>query len=63
MNIYVALQGKLRWSTWIGGEPEIWQILVYYVFFDYSPVYGTVYKRTDEAGTGSGYEIRVIQPG
>ena len=29
-------------------------------FFDYSPVYGTVYKRTDEAGTGSGYEIRVI---
>lgn len=27
-----SLAGKLRWSTWIGGEPEIWQILVYYVF-------------------------------
>jgi len=26
-----SLAGKLRWSTWIGGEPEIWQILVYYV--------------------------------
>ena len=25
-----SLAGKLRWSTWIGGEPEIWQILVYY---------------------------------
>ena len=27
-----SLAGKLRWSTWIGGGPEIWQILVYYVF-------------------------------
>lgn len=27
-----SLAGKLRWSTWIGGEPEIWQMLVYYVF-------------------------------
>ena len=22
--------GRSRWNTWIGGEPEIWQILVYY---------------------------------
>ena len=22
--------GKFKWSTWIGGEPEIWQMLVYY---------------------------------
>ena len=53
-----SLAGKLRWSTWIGGEPEIWQILVYYVFFDYSSVYGTVYKkepmrREQEAGMKS----------
>ena len=26
-----SLAGKSGWSTWIGGEPEIWQILVYYM--------------------------------
>ena len=25
------LAGRSRWCTWIGGEPEIWQIVVYYV--------------------------------
>lgn len=25
------LAGSTRWCTWIGGEPEIWQIVVYYV--------------------------------
>lgn len=27
-----SLAGRSGWSTWIGGEPEIWQILVYYGF-------------------------------
>ncbi len=25
------LAGSTRWCTWIGGEPEIWQIMVYYL--------------------------------
>ena len=25
------LAGRSRWCTWIGGEPEIWQIVMYYV--------------------------------
>ena len=27
-----SLAGRSGWSTWIGGEPEIWQIVVYYGF-------------------------------
>ena len=36
LHIYEALctwAGRVRASTWIGGEPEIWQILVYYILF------------------------------
>lgn len=29
-EILCKCAGKFKWSTWIGGEPEIWQILVYY---------------------------------
>ncbi len=45
MNISAVWQEDQDGVPGSEGEPEIWQILVYYGFFDHSPVYGTVYKK------------------
>ena len=54
-----SLAGKLRWSTWIGGEPEIWQILVYYVFLITVLFMGQYIKEPKETPDSPGSSRRI----
>lgn len=42
------LAGRSRWCTWIGGEPEIWQIVVYYVILIAVLFIGQYVKELDQ---------------
>ena len=40
--------GRSRWCTWIGGEPELWQILVYYMILIAVLFIGQHIKESDQ---------------
>ena len=42
------LAGRSRWCTWIGGEPELWQILVYYMILIAVLFIGQHIKESDQ---------------
>lgn len=42
------LAGRSRWCTWIGGEPEIWQITIYYAILVAVLLIGQYIKESDQ---------------
>ncbi len=42
------LAGRSRWCTWIGGEPEIWQITIYYAILIAVLLIGQYIKESDQ---------------
>ena len=42
------LAGRSRWCTWIGGEPELWQIVVYYMILITVLFIGQYVKESDQ---------------
>ena len=46
------LAGRSRWCTWIGGEPEIWQITIYYAILVAVLFIGQYIKESDQTKKG-----------
>lgn len=41
-----AAAGRISWSTWIGGKPEMWQVVLYYFVFGSAVLCGDMLMRT-----------------
>ncbi len=55
------LAGKLPWCTWIGGQPELWQILGYYGFLFLALFLGKTAMKRRKKGTENKHRGKILR--